>query len=100
MELADRVLPDLLKAAKGGTEAARVLEKWDHLTEVDSRGAVLFQMFADRYLAGQGGVAAKLRGEVRCGESADYGAGPGRSCGSAQGTGRRRRRLRKNIRVA
>ena len=61
MELADRVLPDLLKAAQGGTEAARVLERWDHLTEVDSRGAVLFQMFADRYLAGQGGMAAKLR---------------------------------------
>jgi acyl-homoserine-lactone acylase len=61
MELADRVLPDLLQAAGGNTEAAKVLEKWDHLTEVDSRGAVLFQMFADRYLAGQGGMAAKFR---------------------------------------
>ena len=30
MELADKVLPDLLKAAGGKTEAARVLEKWDH----------------------------------------------------------------------
>ena len=61
MELADRVLPDLLKAAGGNSEAAKVLEKWDHLTEVDSRGAVLFQMFADRYLAGQGGMASKFR---------------------------------------
>jgi acyl-homoserine-lactone acylase len=61
MELADRVLPDLLKAAAGGSEAARVLERWDHLTETDSRGAVLFQMFADRYLFGPGGLAAKLR---------------------------------------
>ncbi len=61
MELADRVLPDLLKAANGNSEAARVLERWDHLTEVDSRGAVLFQMFADRYLSGLGGMAAKLR---------------------------------------
>jgi acyl-homoserine-lactone acylase len=61
MELADRVLPDLLKAANGSTEAARTLEKWDRLTEVDSRGAVLFQMFADRYLAGLGGIAGKLR---------------------------------------
>jgi acyl-homoserine-lactone acylase len=63
MELADRVLPDLLKAANGSAEgtaeAAKVLEKWDHLTEVDSRGAVLFQMFADRYLAGN--MAAKFR---------------------------------------
>lgn len=61
MELADKVLPDLLKAANGGTEAARVLEKWDHLTEADSRGGVLFQMFVDRYFAGPGGIAAKLR---------------------------------------
>ncbi len=61
MELADRVLPDLLKAANGGSEAARVLEKWDRLTEVDSRGAVLFQMFADRYLAGAAALAGKLR---------------------------------------
>ena len=61
MELADRILPDLLKAANGGSEAAKLLEKWDRLTEVDSRGAVLFQMFADRYFAGPGGIAGKLR---------------------------------------
>ena len=61
MELADKVLPDLLKAADGKTEAARVLEKWDHLTEADSRGAVLFQMFAAKYFAGPGGVASKMR---------------------------------------
>ena len=61
MELADKILPDLLKAAAGGTEAARVLEKWDHLTETDSRGAVLFQLFADRYLGGNGGIAARMR---------------------------------------
>jgi acyl-homoserine-lactone acylase len=60
MELADRVLPDLVKAA-GDSDAAKVLAKWDGLTEVDSRGAVLFQMWADRYMAGQGGMAAKLR---------------------------------------
>jgi acyl-homoserine-lactone acylase len=61
MELADKVLPDLLKAADGKSEAARVLEKWDHLTEADSRGAVLFQMFAAKYFAGPGGVASKMR---------------------------------------
>jgi acyl-homoserine-lactone acylase len=61
MELADRVLPDLLKAAEG-TEAARVLASWDRHTEVDSRGAVLFQMFVDRYFsAASGGMADKLR---------------------------------------
>ncbi len=61
MELADKVLPDLLKAANGGTEAARLLEKWDRLADVDSRGAVLFQMFVDKYFAGAGGIAPKLR---------------------------------------
>ena len=61
MELADRVLPDLLKAANGATEAARVLEKWDRLTDADSRGAVLFQLWVDRYFSGPGGIAARLR---------------------------------------
>jgi acyl-homoserine-lactone acylase len=61
MELADRVLPDLLKAANGATEAARVLEKWDRMTDADSRGAVLFQLWVDRYFSGPGGIAAKLR---------------------------------------
>ena len=61
MELADKVLPDLLKAA-AGTEAARVLAKWDRLTDVESRGAVLFQLFVDRYFsAAGGGMADKLR---------------------------------------
>jgi acyl-homoserine-lactone acylase len=61
MELADRILPDLLKAA-GGTDAARVLAKWDRQTDIDSRGAVLFQLFVDRYFSGAGGgIADKLR---------------------------------------
>ncbi len=61
MELADKVLPDLLQAA-AGTEAGNVLAKWDRLTDGDSRGAVLFQMFADRYFAAaNGGMASKLR---------------------------------------
>lgn len=61
MELADKILPDLLKAA-GEAEAARVLAKWDRHTDVESRGAVLFQMFADRYFsAANGGMADKLR---------------------------------------
>jgi acyl-homoserine-lactone acylase len=63
MELADRILPDLLNAA-GGTDAGRVLAKWDRHTDVDSRGAVLFQLFVDRYFsASSGGMAARLRVE-------------------------------------
>jgi acyl-homoserine-lactone acylase len=48
VEMADAVLPDLLKAA-GDSEAARVLAKWDRLTETASRGAVLFKLFTDKY---------------------------------------------------
>src|SRR4029077_3177228 len=64
MELADKVLPDLLAAAKSANasnaaEAVRVLEQWDHNTDVNSRGAVLFQIFVNRYL-GQG-MAGKMR---------------------------------------
>jgi acyl-homoserine-lactone acylase len=62
MELADKVLPDLLKAAGSTpTEAVRVLANWDHLTETDSRGAVLFQMFAERYFGGGARMASRLR---------------------------------------
>ena len=61
MELADKVLPDLLKAAGGRTEAARVLEKWDHLADTDSRGAVLFELWVQEYLNKNGGIAPKLR---------------------------------------
>src|SRR5207244_2721215 len=56
-----RVLPDLLDAAGDGSEAAHVLDKWDRMTDADSRGGVLFQMWVDRYFAGPGGIAAKLR---------------------------------------
>ncbi len=57
MELADAVLPDLLKAAAGSTDpdvlaAADILSKWDHNTYADSRGAVLFQVFYQGYFAG------------------------------------------------
>lgn len=60
MELADKVLPDLLKAAgPNPTDAVKVLANWDHFTETDSRGAVLFQMFADRYFGGR--IESRLR---------------------------------------
>ena len=61
MELADRILPDLLTAAEN-TDAGRVLAKWDRHTDVDSSGAVLFQMFVDRYFsAATGSIDSKLR---------------------------------------
>jgi acyl-homoserine-lactone acylase len=54
LELADAILPDLLKAAEGSNDpdvkaAAALLGKWDHNANVDSRGAVLFQRFAEEY---------------------------------------------------
>jgi acyl-homoserine-lactone acylase len=66
MELAERVLPDLFQAASSGTEAARnaaeaiaVLQRWDRRAEADSRGAALFQAFANEYL--NQGLAGKMR---------------------------------------
>ena len=54
MEIADALLPDLLKAAGTSTnpkvkEAAAVLSGWDRQTDAYSRGAVLFKIFTDRY---------------------------------------------------
>jgi acyl-homoserine-lactone acylase len=50
VEMADAILPDLLKAAPD-SEAKRVLAEWDRSTETTSRGAVLFKVFTDLYLA-------------------------------------------------
>jgi acyl-homoserine-lactone acylase len=59
--LADRVLDDLIPAAKvaGGAaaEAAAVLEKWDRNTDAASRGAVLFEAWY-RLLARRGNIFA------------------------------------------
>lgn len=50
VELADRVLDDLLAAARQGSpqarDAAQVLGAWDRKTDADSRGAVLFAEWA------------------------------------------------------
>ena len=51
MELADRILDDLIPAARrvGGelaSQAADVLEAWDRKADADSRGAVLFAVWA------------------------------------------------------
>lgn len=61
MELADRVLPDLLKAG-GTSDAVRVLQQWDRTTDAESRGGVLFQRFVEKYFGPNGrDLAAKLR---------------------------------------
>jgi acyl-homoserine-lactone acylase len=64
-EMADSLLPELLKAAEESSdnnvkEAAAVLARWDRMTEADSRGAVLFKLFAGLYFQG-GDFAAGLR---------------------------------------
>ena len=51
MELADRILDDLIPAARRlggelGSQAADVLEAWDRKAEANSRGAVLFAVWA------------------------------------------------------
>jgi len=62
-ELADRLLPDLDKAvAVYGGEAAKqamaVLNRWDHTTDADSRGALLFLAWSDRLKQPDGYTAA------------------------------------------
>lgn len=56
-ELADRVLPDLLAAVEAhGSEkakqAAAVLKAWDRTVDAESRGAILFLYWAQRFLGG------------------------------------------------
>ncbi|MGE0556049.1 MAG: acylase [Gemmatimonadales bacterium] len=56
MALADRLLDPLLAAArKSGSAkakaAADVLERWDRQAQAESRGAVLFQAWAQRYVS-------------------------------------------------
>jgi len=53
LELADRILDDVLKAVDASEnprakKAAEVLKNWDRMTETDSRGALLFEVFAQR----------------------------------------------------
>jgi acyl-homoserine-lactone acylase len=54
MEMADRMLPDLLAAVdKYGTERARsaatLLAAWDHTAEADSKGALLFYTWVQKF---------------------------------------------------
>jgi acyl-homoserine-lactone acylase len=56
LELADRILDDLIAAANQSASseaktAAAVLRSWDRQADNDSRGALLFQIFADKFLA-------------------------------------------------
>jgi acyl-homoserine-lactone acylase len=66
MELADAVLPELIAAARTSPdpltlEAAKVLEQWDRQTEAGSQGAVLFQIFADRFFSPGDTIESQLR---------------------------------------
>lgn len=60
MELADRLLDDLLAPAKaaGGVaaEAAAVLEQWDRSADAGSRGGVLFEAWYRRAVRSAGGA--------------------------------------------
>ncbi|MCP5120430.1 MAG: acylase, partial [bacterium] len=63
MELAERILDDLIAAARnnGDSAAARgamILEQWDRKADADSRGAVLFEEFFRRWQSRAGGKGA------------------------------------------
>ncbi len=52
--MADRILPDLLQAAESSTDpdvqkAVAVLKAWDHNYNADSRGALLFESWAEEF---------------------------------------------------
>ena len=56
MEMADRVLPDLLKAtdqygSPRAKQAALVLKEWDRQAEASSRGALLFYTWAQHFIS-------------------------------------------------
>lgn len=58
MELADRMLPELLEAVNqyGGDstkKAADLLKSWDHNAEANSRGALLFYVWAQKFTNAQ-----------------------------------------------
>jgi acyl-homoserine-lactone acylase len=61
MELADRILDDLLPLAERGSDLARraaaVLGQWDRRADAGSRGAVLFARWAREWLRTAGGSA-------------------------------------------
>ena len=55
MELADRMLEDLIAAVRrsgrpAAVKAAQVLETWDRCADASSRGAVLFEAFAHEWM--------------------------------------------------
>lgn len=60
MELADRILDDLISAARQGSatavRAASVLTAWDRCADATSRGAVLFQAFVRELNRRSGGT--------------------------------------------
>ncbi len=61
MELADRILDDLILAARNSASekakrAAEVLAKWDRSADAGSRGAVLFQAFRTELIRQIGGA--------------------------------------------
>lgn len=63
MEMADRLLPDLLAAAdRYGSDrakhAATVLRTWDRQCEADSRGALLFYTWAQHFISPSVGMIA------------------------------------------
>lgn len=73
MLLADRILDDLLPAARASgrplaMEAADVLERWDRRAEAESRGAMLFMLWAYRMFEG---VPETGRGFARPWSAAD-----------------------------
>ena len=65
------------------TDAGRVLAKWDRHTDVDSRGAVLFQLFVDRYFPRQRRNGRQASRRIRPRTAARFRSRPRRSRSAA-----------------
>ena len=66
MELADRILPDLIQAAEASKAALaprEVLKNWDREANNDSRGALLFEAWARRFQAGANFAVPSMNSE-------------------------------------
>ena len=101
MELADRILPDLLRAAAGHRCRRACSRSGTATTDVDSRGAVLFQLFVDRYFsAGKRRDGRQASRQIRPRTAARLRSWPCRSASAAAALVGGRRRVPQAVRRA
>lgn len=94
MALADRILPDLVAAARGGGDAdarraADVLEAWDRHADAGSRGAVLFVAWVQEWLRTANGKTFAVAWRLDSAVATPRGLADPRAAAAALGTAAR-----------